>query len=178
MSAEASVGGGRTVGAGRTAGIGGGPDPVAGCGGEPVLAVESEIALLFRRGRARVAELSRRVHPQLEGAAYSMLVYIEQAEPVRITDVGLHFGVGKATVSRQVKALEEVGLVAREVDPLDRRSALVSLTEEGRRRFLAARDARLEQVRGLMASWPEEDVLRFAELLHRFNGVIGQSIGG
>ncbi len=141
----------------------------------PLLAVEREVGVLFRRGRARVAELSRRVHPQLEGMAYSLLGHIEQAGPVRVTDVGVHFAVGKATISRQIRALEELGLLAREADPLDRRSALVSLTEDGRRRFLAARDARMARVRELMGSWSEEDVVRFAELLHRFNDVVGEA---
>ncbi|WP_406203029.1 MarR family transcriptional regulator [Kitasatospora sp. NBC_01560] len=144
---------------------------------EYLMAVEREVALLFRRGRARVAEMSRRVHPRLEGMAYSMLAYVEQAGQVRVTDVGVHFSVGKATVSRQIRALEELGLVSREVDPLDRRSALVSLTEDGRRRFLGARDARMERVRALMANWSEEDVVRFAELLHRFNDVVGEATG-
>ncbi|MFI6443084.1 MarR family winged helix-turn-helix transcriptional regulator [Kitasatospora sp. NPDC050543] len=134
-----------------------------------LLAVEREVALLFRRGRARVAELSRRVHPQLEGTAYSMLAYIEQAGRVRVTDVGAHFAVGKATVSRQIKALEELGLVAREVDPLDRRSALVSLTEDGAARYLRVRAARMERYRELMETWPQADVECFAELLGRFN---------
>ncbi|MFJ9696583.1 MarR family winged helix-turn-helix transcriptional regulator [Kitasatospora sp. NPDC101183] len=141
---------------------------------EALMAVEREVALMFRRGRARVAELSRRVHPELEGAAYSMLGYIEEAGRVRVTDVGAHFAVGKATVSRQIRALEELGLVRREADPLDRRAVLVSLTEDGRRRFAAARGCRMERVRELMCDWPPEDVARFAELLGRFNDVIGE----
>ncbi|WP_326846782.1 MarR family winged helix-turn-helix transcriptional regulator [Streptomyces kaniharaensis] len=141
---------------------------------EALLAVEREVALMFRRGRARVAELSRRVHPELEGMAYSMLGYIEQAGRVRVTDVGLHFAVGKATVSRQIRALEELGLVAREADPLDRRAAFVSLTEDGRRRYLTARDVRMRRVREVLGGWSQEDVVRFAELLHRFNDVIGE----
>ncbi|MFG3050593.1 MarR family winged helix-turn-helix transcriptional regulator [Kitasatospora sp. NPDC048239] len=144
---------------------------------EPLMAVEREVALLFRRGRARVAEMSRRVHPRLEGMAYSLLAYIEQAGPVRVTDVGVHFAVGKATVSRQIRALEELGLVAREADPQDRRAALVSLTADGRRRFLEARGARMARVREVMGGWPEEDVVRFAELLHRFNDVVGEGVG-
>ncbi|MET8545618.1 MarR family transcriptional regulator [Kitasatospora sp. NPDC004799] len=139
---------------------------------EALVAVEREVALMFRRGRARVAELSRRVHPGLEGMAYSLLAYVEQAGPVRVTDVGAHFSVGKATVSRQIRTLEELGLVARETDPLDRRSALVSLTEDGRRRYLVARDARMRRVREVMGGWSTEDVTRFAELLHRFNDVM------
>ncbi|WP_257032416.1 MarR family winged helix-turn-helix transcriptional regulator [Streptomyces sp. 1331.2] len=142
---------------------------------EALVAVEREVALMFRRGRARVAELSRRVHPGLEGMAYSMLGYIEQAGRVRVTDVGVHFAVGKATVSRQIRALEELGLVARETDPLDRRAALVSLTEEGRRRYLAARDVRMGRVREMIGGWVAEDVVRFGELLRRFNDVLGEA---
>ncbi|MEU9073140.1 MarR family winged helix-turn-helix transcriptional regulator [Kitasatospora sp. NPDC004745] len=141
---------------------------------DALLAVEREVALMFRRGRARVAELSRRVHPELEGAAYSMLGYIEQAGRVRVTDVGAHFTVGKATVSRQIRALEELGLVSREADPLDRRAALVSLTADGRRRYLAARDVRMRRVSELLGDWSREDVDRFAELLHRFNDVLDE----
>ncbi|MEU1286345.1 MarR family transcriptional regulator [Kitasatospora sp. NPDC005856] len=139
---------------------------------DALVAVEREVALMFRRGRARVAELSRRVHPGLEGMAYSLLGYIEQAGPVRVTDAGAHFSIGKATVSRQIRTLEELGLVARETDPLDRRSALVSLTEDGRRRYLAAHDARMRRVREVMGGWSPQDVDRFAELLHRFNDVL------
>ncbi|WP_308271340.1 MarR family transcriptional regulator [Kitasatospora sp. SUK 42] len=141
---------------------------------EALVAVEREVGLMFRRGRARVAELSRRVHPELEGMAYSMLGYVAQAGRVRVTDVGVHFAVGKATVSRQIRALEELGLVAREADPQDRRSALVSLTEDGRRRYLAARDVRMRRVAEVMGGWPQEDVVRFAELLNRFNEVLGE----
>ncbi|MEU3562623.1 MarR family transcriptional regulator [Kitasatospora sp. NPDC006786] len=141
---------------------------------DALVAVEREVALMFRRGRARVAELSRRVHPGLEGMAYSLLGYVEQAGPVRVTDVGVHFSVGKATVSRQIRTLEELGLVARETDPLDRRSALVSLTEDGRRRYLAAQGVRMRRVREVMDGWSSEDVTRFAELLHRFNDVLGE----
>ncbi|MFC9326559.1 MarR family winged helix-turn-helix transcriptional regulator [Kitasatospora sp. NPDC057015] len=140
-----------------------------------LLAVEREIALLFRRGRAKVAELSRQVHPELEGTAYSMLGFIEQAGRVRVTDIGAHFAVGKATVSRQVKALEEIGLVAREADPLDRRASLVSLTPDGAERYLRVRDSRTGRFRELLATWPQDDVVRFADLLERFNGLTGES---
>ncbi|MDH6133037.1 DNA-binding MarR family transcriptional regulator [Kitasatospora sp. MAA4] len=143
-------------------------------GGDPAAeadfrAVEREVALLFRRGRARAAEMSRLVHPQLEGVAYSMLGHIHEAGQVRLTDVGAYFGVGKATVSRQIKALEELGLVARESDPLDGRVSLVSLTEDGARRYRRAHDARLAAFREMLGGWDRADLNQFAVLLARFN---------
>ncbi|MFD9127919.1 MarR family winged helix-turn-helix transcriptional regulator [Kitasatospora sp. NPDC059571] len=139
-------------------------------------AVEREVALLFRRGRVRAFEMSRRVHPELEGVGYGMLAFIEESGRVRLTDIGLHFGVGKASISRQVKHLEELGLVRREVDPQDRRSSLVSLTEEGASRYLRARDDRMDRFRLLMGAWDREDVVRFAELLRRFNDVAAEAM--
>jgi DNA-binding MarR family transcriptional regulator len=133
--------------------------------------VERELALLFRRARARAAELAREVHPELEGGAYPLLAYIEAEGRVRLTDIGVHFGLGKPTVSRQIKALEELGLVARESDPQDGRVSLVSLTDEGARRYLRARDARRSRFRSLLATWEPTDVRDFARLLHCFNEV-------
>ncbi|WP_441250282.1 MarR family winged helix-turn-helix transcriptional regulator [Kitasatospora sp. McL0602] len=141
---------------------------------EAFLAVEREVALLFRRGRSRAADMSRRVHPALEGVAYSLLGFIEESAPVRLTDIGLHFGVGKATISRQIKVLEGLGLVAREADPLDRRSSLVSLTEDGAVRYLRARGGRMARFRELMATWETVDVEQFADLLQRFNDLTGE----
>lgn len=45
---------------------------------QALTAVEREVAVLFRRGRARAAEMSRQVHPALEGVAYSMLGFIQE----------------------------------------------------------------------------------------------------
>ena len=131
--------------------------------------MERELALLFRRGRARAAEMAREVHPDLEGSAYPLLAYIGRSGKVRLTDIGVHFGVGKGTVSRQIKALDELGLVRRESDPLDGRASLVSLTDEGAKRYTSARDARMRRFRVLLDTWDREDVDRFARLLHRFN---------
>lgn len=137
-------------------------------------AVEREVALMFRRGRARAAEMSRLVHPRLEGVAYSMLAHIDEAGQVRMTDVGAHFGVGKATVSRQIRTLEDLGLVTRESDPLDGRVSLLSLTEEGARRYRRAHGARLVAFREMLGTWDPSDVTQFAVLLARFNEQVAE----
>ena len=133
------------------------------------LAVEREVATLFRRSRARAAEVSRLVHPELEAGAYVLLSFIRESGQARVTDIGLHFGVGKATVSRQIRAIEELGLLCRETDPLDRRASLVSLTEEGERRFAAAREVRMGRFRASLSAWELGELEQFARLLERFN---------
>lgn len=80
-------------------------------------------------------------------------------------------GVGKATITRQLKPLEALGLIERLPDPADGRAHLVALTEEGRRRMLQARAARSQRLRARLGAWPREDVHTLATLLARFNTI-------
>jgi DNA-binding MarR family transcriptional regulator len=139
---------------------------------EPYRAVEHEISMLFRRARARSAELARDVHPELDADAYGLLLRIELAAPARLTDLAEFFGVGKGTMSRQLRQLERLGLVSRTPDPADGRASLLDLTDEGHRRYRQARAARLESLRRLLEQWDRADVVRLGELLHRLNELI------
>ncbi|MEH1053936.1 MarR family transcriptional regulator [Micromonospora purpureochromogenes] len=136
---------------------------------ETLRAVEDELTALLRRGRALSWEIAREVHPNLEPNAYGLLLWLRRSGSIRLTDLAVRLGIGKGTLSRQIHGLEGLGLVRRDPDPDDRRAALISLTEEGTRRFDAARAARLGQIRRTMESWPRRDVAEFARLLHRFN---------
>jgi len=134
-------------------------------------ALERELTVLFRRARATSGDLARAVHHDLEAAAYGLLVRLEEAEPERATDLAAYFGVGKATMSRQLHALEDLGLVAREPDPADGRAYLVRLTAEGRERFRRVRTARRELYLRQMAAWDPAEVAELAGLLHRLNEI-------
>ncbi|MGC5346794.1 MarR family winged helix-turn-helix transcriptional regulator [Streptomyces sp. DT24] len=133
------------------------------------LALERELAVFLRRARANSGEMAREVHPELEASAYGLLVRLESAGRQRATDLAAYFGVGKATVSRQLRALEDLGLVAREPDPADGRASLVRLTGEGLARFRRVRDARRETYVRKLADWDRREVAELARLLHHFN---------
>jgi DNA-binding MarR family transcriptional regulator len=134
-------------------------------------ALEREITVLLRRARAASGELSRAVHPELESSAYGLLVRLAEAEPERATDLAAYFGVGKATMSRQLRTLEDLGLVAREPDPADGRAYLVRLTDEGRERFSSVRSARRERYLRQLAAWDRAEIAELARLLHRLNDI-------
>jgi DNA-binding MarR family transcriptional regulator len=138
------------------------------------LALERELALFLRRARASSGDLAREVHPELEPAAYGLLVRLDEADRQRATELAAWFGVGKATMSRQLRALEELGLVAREPDPADGRASLVLLTPEGRDRFRRVRDARRASYVQKLASWDRREVAELARLLHQLNTRAGE----
>ena len=62
--------------------------------------------------------------------------------PVRMADIAAALEVVPRTATSMVDGLETAGLVARAIDPHDRRSILVSLTDEGAHAARSARAAR------------------------------------
>ncbi|MFG3247093.1 MarR family winged helix-turn-helix transcriptional regulator [Streptomyces sp. NPDC048187] len=133
------------------------------------LALERELTVLLRRARANQGEMAREVHPDLESSAYGLLVRLGESGGQRATDLAAFIGVGKATMSRQLRALEELGLVAREPDPADGRAWLVTLTQEGQERVGRVREARRARYAGRLADWDPREVTELARLLHELN---------
>ena len=147
----------------------GAPDALPSGADRPFLALERELTVLLRRARASQGEMAREVHPDLESAAYGLLVRLDECGRQRATALAGYIGVGKATMSRQLRALEELGLVAREPDPADGRASLVALTDEGRRRVGRVREARRERYVRQLAHWDRREVAELARLLHELN---------
>ncbi|MFF8030044.1 MULTISPECIES: MarR family winged helix-turn-helix transcriptional regulator [unclassified Streptomyces] len=133
------------------------------------LALERELTVLLRRARASQGEMARAVHPDLESSAYGLLVRLDECGRQRATELAAYIGVGKATMSRQLRALEQLGLVAREPDPADGRAWLVALTQEGHDRVRRVREARRARYAGRLADWDPAEVTELARLLNQLN---------
>ncbi|MCW2779277.1 MAG: MarR family transcriptional regulator [Frankiales bacterium] len=137
---------------------------------DALAAAERELSLLLRRARARTAELSREVHPDLDGSAYALLSAVVQAGGVRAQDVAAQFGVDKGAISRQIQRLEQLGLVERRPDPADGRARVLVPTPEGSARLEAATSRRRTHFRARLQDWEPGEVAQLAALLGRLNG--------
>ncbi|WP_128381189.1 MarR family winged helix-turn-helix transcriptional regulator [Streptomyces cavernae] len=133
------------------------------------LELERELTVLLRRARASSGEMAREVHPDLESAAYGLLALLAESGRTRATELAAYVGVGKATMSRQLRALEELGLVYREPDPADGRAWLIQLTDLGRDRFNSVRDARRARYVRQLKNWDRTEVAELARLLRQLN---------
>ncbi len=120
--------------------------------------------MLLRRARAWSGELARTVHLELEAAAYGLLMHVVDGG-ARATDLADYFGIDKSTVGRQVRLLEQLGLLRREPDDADARVLHLVATDEGVRRLAAARRARRRRVEERLRGWDVVDVGRLARLL-------------
>lgn len=132
--------------------------------------LEYELALLWRRARAKSHELARQVHPDIESESYGLMVRLLDGA-ARASDLAASFGVGKSTISRQITLLEDLGMVERTPDPADGRASLVDLTSEGRTLVTAARAARQKAFRQALSNWSQADIAQLARLLHRLNQI-------
>jgi DNA-binding MarR family transcriptional regulator len=136
---------------------------------EAFVRLEREIGLLLRRARAISARLAGELHPDLDGAAYGLLALLEDAGPLRASDLVTRLGLDKSTVSRQVAHLVDLGLVDRAVDPVDGRAQVLTPSTEGSVRLSRIRDVRRGRWESDLSDWPAEDVARLGELLGRLN---------
>lgn len=93
-------------------------------------------------------------------AWYDVLLELDGVEPLRMTDLGERVVLSRTRVSRLVTELAAAGLVAREANPDDGRSAFVAITDAGRERLHAATPTYLASIRECFADKLDADELR------------------
>ena len=108
-----------------------------------------------------------------------ILSEIRRAGSPAMQEVAEELGMDVTTFSRQVKGLENKGLVTRRVSPDDRRVSLLGLTDAGRQvlekidHFMAGR---LEMVFACMSDFERETVVRSLGLLNEAVARAGEAV--
>ena len=74
--------------------------------------------------------------------------------PTRLRELGRRLGIAPSTLTRNLARLEASGLVGREADPEDARSARVGLTAQGRRAARAVAAQEVDFARQVLARIP------------------------
>jgi DNA-binding MarR family transcriptional regulator len=127
------------------------------------------LATLMRRRAA----LSAEVHPGLSLTAYSVLTQIQAAPGSRACDLADLFGLDKSTVSRQLNELQATGLIGREGERPGRRGYTLVLTAKGQRKLEQEAERARQRLAEGLASWKEQDIAAFAEIIERFLADLG-----
>jgi len=136
--------------------------------------VAGSIAMLTRQASLmRLHDLvSARGGLTLERSAYPLLNQIlalrTESGGGRLTDVAAGLKVAVPTVSRQVRQLEDLGLVARTQDPVDGRAILLDVTDAGVDALQRMRSEWRRTVAEILGPWPKKDRELLGELLERF----------
>jgi Transcriptional regulators len=137
-----------------------------------VEALEYELAFLVRRLEAA----RRRFNFGLERAHYLLLILLERQDRQSVGSLAEQVNLDASTVTRQVAAMKQAGLVDKLGNPDDRRGGFVTITDAGREAAARVRDRRLERVGKAFSDWTEQERREFARLTARFNDAMRDEI--
>jgi DNA-binding MarR family transcriptional regulator len=122
---------------------------------------------LVSQSRALTAQAAVAFHTELQPAAFHIALWLSAFGPAKPSAVAQAVGMDRSAASRLTRELVRLGLVATSTDPSDRRSTVLSLTVDGRRRMEAAMQSKGATFRQRVASWSDKDLLLCTELLQR-----------
>jgi DNA-binding MarR family transcriptional regulator len=139
--------------------------------GDPVLERIHEFTSLViastRSSRQR-ERLQRALGLSLSETNLGALRLVQRHGPIAVSEVARRLEVDLSNASRQLRALEDQGLVARRVDPADRRVARFVVTAAGRRVLDRVRAVALNDYAVALDDWSPRDRQQLAALLDRF----------
>ena len=117
-----------------------------------------QVNLLFTRARLLWKESAARVHPDLQPAGYKLLGFVARAGVTNAHLVAEAFEMDKSVVSRQVRALEDLGLVVSRPDELDGRQRVLAATSAAHEALQALRVDHAERMRAVLADLTPDEL--------------------
>ena len=131
------------------------------------------------RLRYAITRLSRRLRQSSLGgvspAQASMLAVVSRLKRPSLGDLAAAEQVSPPSVTRLVRDMERLGLIARVADDLDRRCTRVTITAQGRRELAAIRRRKDEFLERALAALPAADRRRASELAELLETILDQA---
>ena len=143
-------------------------DPESADRSAAVERIQVELTTIARRGTARV----RREDEALSFVDQSLLSYIRANTGCRAVDIAGHFQLNRSTVSRQLGALAEFGLIAG-ADAETGRGHALAITDRGRELLDRAAVNVRRALDERLTSWSADELTLFAGMLSRYNATEG-----
>lgn len=89
---------------------------------------QGHLNLLFVRARSQWKESAVRIDPQLQPSGYKLLMFIARVGSSNAHQLAERFEMDKSVISRQVRMLEELGLLESRADDDDARQRVLTAT--------------------------------------------------
>lgn len=132
---------------------------------DAVAALEESLGTLFRRVRSSWKEAAAAIAPGLQPIGYKILSALVHSGPTPSGALGEALAVDKSVMSRQVRTLEELGLVASHPDPSDGRARILEPTDLAVERLRSVRSTSRAALEQRLDEWSTDEITRFAALL-------------
>jgi DNA-binding MarR family transcriptional regulator len=128
----------------------------------------TSLVIASTRSPRQRERLQRALGLSLSETNLGVLRMVQRHGPIAVSEVARRLEVDLSNASRQLRALEDEGLVTRTVDPTDRRVARVAVTAAGRRVLERVRAVALNDYAVALDDWPAHERAQLADLLDRF----------
>ncbi|MBC7723490.1 MAG: MarR family transcriptional regulator [Burkholderiaceae bacterium] len=132
-----------------------------------VLEVEQQLGTVVRQLYATARRSAAQVDPTLPPFGLKLLRLLERSGPTHASAAAELLNVDRSFVSRQVKQLEELGLIEVRVDSRDGRARLIAVTPLAIERMSLADDTSDSPTHRALGTWGGEDLRQLAALLAR-----------
>lgn len=126
--------------------------------------VERLVTALFQVN----AGLERGKQRNAQASALYLLQVIAAMPESSPTELAAVVSLHQSSITRQVSLLEEANFVTVAVNPRDRRSCRITLTEAGRAELARLYQIGMSRFTAFVADWAAEDVRTFTHLLMKF----------
>ena len=133
------------------------------------LSLGEQLNALMSASRAVAAEMAASFDAGLQPAAYHIIQWLHAFGPAQASHVADALAMDRSATSRLVRQLKQAGIVESRPDPADKRGVILSLTEQGSNKMLAAIKHKGEVFHRRLDGWSEADLRLFTTLLRRFN---------
>ena len=139
--------------------------------------IERAVAALLRSlgGRAGVAQVAERSGSDLPAASIVLLEHLEAAGVQRVSRIAKYQKIGVPALTPRIKDLEAAGVIRRDVDPVDARASLISLTDSGRATLARIREARCGILAEALQDMNPQDMATAADALTRIATAVERS---
>lgn len=131
-----------------------------------VHALETSFTELMTTFRRYIAEAAERVSPGMLPATFKTLSVVGRFGPITLSTLAERLATDKGFLSRAISDLEGMGLVTRTLDPNDRRSRLIAVTDLGRERLDDARAPHESRLYEALTGWSVDEIAHLSTMLH------------
>ena len=119
--------------------------------------------------------MAERSGSDLPAASIVLLEHLDAAGAQRVSRIAGYQKIGVPALTPRIKELEATGVIRRDVDPVDARASLISLTDSGRATLARIREARCGILAEALQDMDPDVVAAAADALTRIATAVERS---
>lgn len=133
---------------------------------EAIAEFQAQLHLVFAKARSVWKESAARVHVELSPAGYKLLTFVARAGSTSAHQLAEAFEMDKSVVSRQVRMLEDLGLVRSHAAEHDGRQRVLAATPEATEALAAVRADHASWMRSAIGQLTPDELSAASKVFH------------